>query len=90
LSNLERFYNTAIFHYRNFNDDTNSLYHYYYYMLQFARSLNLNDLDNRPVTLGWVVGYLNYHNLAKSHCFKLDSLADKHQLSGWSEAQDLG
>ena len=88
MTNLERFCNTANFHYHNFKD--NGLYHYYCYMLQFARSLDLKDSDNRQVTLGWVIGYLAYHNLAKNHCFKLNSLADNHQLSGWDEAQDLG
>lgn len=85
MTNLQSFYNVASYHYHNF-EDGDRIYNYYHYMLQFARSISLIDSNHKPVTLGWVVGFLSYHGLAKSHMFKLDSIADNHQLSGWNDA----
>jgi hypothetical protein len=89
LDNLRRFYDAAKYHHHSLVYDGEWLYKYYYFMLDFARQINLTNSDNKPVTLGWVIGFLGYHDLAKSHCFKLNSLADNHQSSGWSDASDL-
>lgn len=86
MDNLRRFYDAAHHHHYHLVYESDGIYRYYYFMLDFARQINLTDSDNRPVTLGWVIGFLSYHNLAKSHMFKLDSMADNHQISGWNDA----